>query len=163
MPEPGFAQLVLEQRARDREALGRALTAERGPSPGSKQASETDQDAMWAQVHPDYADPPEVGAAFSRRLDFYRQRGLKDEQAVPLAATETAQMFPQSKFMQLMVPQAQGGSGLTALAASYEKYNYRRFLVEGAGDGGIEAQIAYANRRQERAGLGSQSIPEPAV
>ena len=53
MPSKGFAEMVLEQRAVDREKLSEALGQERGPQPYAKQASEPEQDAMWLQTHSD--------------------------------------------------------------------------------------------------------------
>jgi len=145
----GFAEMVLEQRAIDREKLSAALGAERGPQPYAKQASEPEQDQMWLQTHPDYTDPPEVTDAFSRSFASYRAQNLPPEQAASHAALETLAMYPMSKYLQLLAPPEQGGQGLTPLAASYEKYPYRRFLVEGAGPD-IASQIKYAQRRHQR-------------
>jgi hypothetical protein len=155
--DAGFIEQVLEQRERDRQALSEALGQERGPEPYSHLSNEDDQDRMWQQAHPDYTDPPDVTDHFRQRFEGYRQVGLPVEQAAAEAAKETTQVYPTSKYMRLLVPQADGGAGLTPLAASYEKYPYRRFLVEGAGPS-IEDQIKYAQRRAQRTG---QSPPPP--
>ena len=149
MVSKGFAEMVLDQRAVDREKLSAALGQERGPQPYAKQASEPEQDAMWLQTHPDYTDPPEVTDAFSRSFAQYRAQNLRPEQAAQQAAVETLSAYPMSKYLQLLAPPEQGGQGLTPLAASYEKYPYRRFLVEGAGPD-IQSQIEYAQQRHKR-------------
>ena len=156
----GFAEMVLDQRAVDREKLSEALGQERGPQPYAKQASEPEQDAMWLQTHPDYTDPPEVTDAFSRSFAEYRAQNLPPEQAAQHAAVETLALFPMSKYLRLLAPPEQGGQGLTPLAASYEKYPYRRFLVEGAGPD-IQSQIKYAQQRQQRTANQPPPAPQP--
>ena len=59
-----------------------------------------------------------------------------------------------------LAPPEQGGQGLTPLAASYEKYPYRRFLVEGAGPD-IQSQIKYAQNRHARTANQPPPPPQP--
>jgi hypothetical protein len=158
MAKKSFEELVLNDRARERERYGAALAAERGPLPFSKNVSEADQDAMWQQADPALTDPPEVTQTMQQAIAAFEAQGLKRHQAIQQAVPIVAQAFPQSAFLRLMLPPEAGGAGLTPLAASLRKYKYRQPLYEAAG-ADLESQITEAKRRAER----SQQRQAPAA
>jgi hypothetical protein len=84
---------------------------------------------------------------------------LTEQQQDEMWAYADPQWADPMAFGMLMLPQEQGGEGLTPLAASYRKYPHRQLLVEGAG-ASIDDQIAYADSRRKRM-LARQSAADP--
>jgi hypothetical protein len=145
-----FEEVVLEARAKERKVYARALADEKGPMAYGKTLSEDEQDDLWAHTEQQYVDPPFVADAVQHAAARYLGMGMKTDDATQRAVLEVASAYPQSAFLRLMVPKEMGGQGLTPLAASYTKYPNRQQLAEGSGDGGIDAQAAYAEHRQQR-------------
>ena len=61
MPErASFEEMVLAERAREREKYGAAMAAEKGRLPFGKDLTEQQQDELWMELDPQWADPAQA-------------------------------------------------------------------------------------------------------